>query len=43
MWPDDIYWFPLFLAEKKFVGRFMFGEGDTNPIVEHELREIGAI
>ena len=23
MWPDDIHWIPLFLADKKFRGRFL--------------------
>lgn len=26
MWPDDEYWFPLFIEEKPFVGDFWFGE-----------------
>lgn len=29
MWPDDIYWYPLFLSGKKFRTRFLFGEGDS--------------
>ncbi len=29
MWPDDIYWIPLFLKGKKFKGRFLFGPGDS--------------
>ncbi|NCN21932.1 hypothetical protein GW758_03830 [Candidatus Falkowbacteria bacterium] len=24
MWPDDIYWMPYFLENKKFVGKFLF-------------------
>lgn len=24
MWPDDIYWMPLFLENKKFKGKFLF-------------------
>lgn len=24
MWPDDQHWFPLFLADKKFQGKFWF-------------------
>lgn len=35
MWPDDIHWFPLFLAGKRFKGRFLFGEGDS--ILESNL------
>lgn len=38
MWPDDIYWMPLFLASKKFKGRVLFGESDI--ILEHELEEV---
>lgn len=38
MWPDDIFWMPLFLEEKKFKGRFLFGEGDV--ILEKELEEV---
>jgi 8-oxo-dGTP diphosphatase/2-hydroxy-dATP diphosphatase len=40
MWPDDIHWFPLFLAGKKFTGRFLFGEGEGNTIIEQELNEV---
>ena len=35
MWPDDKYWFPLFLADKKFNGRFLFDESDN--VLEHSL------
>lgn len=35
MWPDDIYWMPLFLKGKKFKGKFLFGEKDT--ILEKEI------
>lgn len=38
MWPDDIYWFPMFLEGKKFKGRFLFGKADT--ILEKELIEV---
>lgn len=38
MWPDDIYWLPLFLEGKKFKGRFLFGKWDT--IIEQELTEL---
>ncbi len=37
MWPDDIYWFPLFLKGKKFRGKFLFGEADR--VLEHSLVE----
>lgn len=35
MWPDDIYWIPLFLKGKKFKGKFLFGEKDE--ILEKEI------
>jgi 8-oxo-dGTP diphosphatase/2-hydroxy-dATP diphosphatase len=38
MWSDDSYWLPLFLARKKFVGRFVFDEHDK--VLEHEVAEI---
>ena len=38
MWPDDIYWMPLFLNRKKFKGKFLFGESDS--ILEKELSEV---
>ena len=38
MWPDDLYWMPMFLKGKKFKGRFLFGEG--NAILEKELEEV---
>ncbi len=37
MWPDDIFWMPLFLENKKFKGRFVFEKSDT--ILEQELKE----
>lgn len=38
MWPDDKYWFPLFLDGKKFTGKFLFGEGDS--ILDMKLEEV---
>ncbi|MDP3964046.1 MAG: 8-oxo-dGTP diphosphatase [bacterium] len=37
MWPDDKYWLPLFLAGKKFHGRFLFDASFR--IIEYELHE----
>jgi 8-oxo-dGTP diphosphatase/2-hydroxy-dATP diphosphatase len=39
MWPDDRYWMPLFLAKKKFTGRFLFGPNDS--VLEYTLRVVG--
>ena len=41
MWPDDKFWFPMFLEGKKFQGKFLFGEGDS--VIEYELNEVGDI
>jgi len=41
MWPDDIYWIPLFLNRKKFKGKFLFGESDI--ILKKELVEVKKI
>ncbi|MDP2677006.1 MAG: 8-oxo-dGTP diphosphatase [bacterium] len=38
MWPDDKHWFPLFLKNKRFRGKFLFGESDA--ILGYELKEI---
>lgn len=38
MWPDDKYWFPLFLQGKKFKGKFVFQGQDK--ILEHKLELI---
>lgn len=37
MWPDDIFWLPLFLAGKKFKGEFIFA--DSNTLIKHSLVE----
>ncbi len=41
MWPDDKYWFPLFLEGKKFHGKFLFGEGDV--VLEYSLQEVAKL
>lgn len=38
MWPDDLYWMPMFLENKKFKGSFLFGEHDS--ILKYELIEV---
>ena len=38
MWPDDKYWLPMFLKEKRFKGKFLFDE--FNKIIDHSLLEI---
>ena len=38
MWPDDPHWMPLFFADKKFKGKFLFGEGDR--ILEKNIEEV---
>ena len=41
MWSDDKYWLPLFLANKKFKGYFLFDESDT--VIKHELSEVKSL
>ena len=38
MWPDDKYWLPMFLEEKRFKGKFLFNE--VNEIIDYTLLEI---
>lgn len=38
MWPDDKFWFPLFLEGKRFKGQFLFQGMDT--LLSHELGEL---
>lgn len=38
MWPDDKFWMPLFLAGKKFKGKFLFDGHDK--IIKYKLEEI---
>lgn len=38
MWPDDAYWLPIFLANKKFIGTFVYEGYDT--ILHHTLKEV---
>lgn len=41
MWPDDRYWFPLFLAGKRFRGRFLFGDRDV--ILQQQLSPVESL
>ncbi|CAH2307311.1 7,8-dihydro-8-oxoguanine triphosphatase [Pelobates cultripes] len=38
MWPDDIYWLPLLLQKKKFLGYFKFEDHDK--ILNYTLEEV---
>ena len=44
MWPDDSYWLPVFLAGKKFNGKFLFDRPSTaeysSKILSQELKEV---
>ena len=42
MWPDDKFWIPLFLADKKFKGQFLFNKGG-NKILQKKLEVVGKI
>ena len=41
MWPDDKFWIPLFLAGKKFKGKFLFGA--KNEILEQSLEPASSL
>lgn len=41
MWPDDKFWLPLLLADKKFYGKFWFDE--NNAILKQELIEVSTL
>ncbi len=41
MWSGDRNWFPLFLAEKKFKGKFLFDEHDQ--VIDSNLCVVGEI
>lgn len=47
MWPDDVYWIPMFLKGKKFRGKFLFNKPSTSEetsiILEKELLEVKEI
>ncbi len=38
MWPDDKFWMPLFLSNKKFTGEFRFGK--NYQIISHKLKTL---
>lgn len=44
MWPDDKFWMPYFLKNKKFRGAFLFdresNENYSSCIIEKEIREV---
>ena len=37
MWSSDEYWYPPFLENKKFTGKFVFD--DKNNVLEHQLNQ----
>jgi 8-oxo-dGTP diphosphatase / 2-hydroxy-dATP diphosphatase len=41
MWPDDIYWLPLFLKDKFFKGKILFQ--DQNTILKNEIKEVSSL
>lgn len=41
MWADDIYWFPLFFANKKFKGMFTFDE--NHKLLSNKLAEVNEL
>jgi 8-oxo-dGTP diphosphatase/2-hydroxy-dATP diphosphatase len=41
MWADDPYWIHMFLEDKKFKGKFVFGENEE--ILSYQLEEVKEI
>ncbi len=41
MWPDDIHWFPVFLEDKRFRTKFLFGENDT--VLEMDIQVVAEL
>lgn len=41
MWPDDLYWIPIFMKRRKFRGRFLFDKPSTadyqSKMIERDL------
>ena len=42
MWPDDLYWFPLFLEGKKFRGKFTL-DASGREVIEAELNAVSKL
>ena len=44
MWPDDVFWMPFFLANRKFEGKFVFDrpseENYSSEIIEKIIKEV---
>lgn len=41
MWPDDKFWFPVFLNGKKFIGKYVFRGEET--ILSQNLVEVDTL
>lgn len=41
MWCDDVVWYPLFLAGKKFRGYFKFQNHDV--MLSHDIKEVDSL
>ena len=39
MWPDDKYWLPLFLENKKIIANFLFDSMSSSSILEYKIEE----
>ncbi len=44
MWPDDIYWMPYLLNDKRFIGKFIFDKPSDNKyqskIKSYDIKEV---
>ncbi len=41
MWAADKFWIPLFLKDRKFKGKILFGEGDV--VLEKNVEEVSSL
>lgn len=41
MWPADIFWLPLFLKDRKFKAKFLYGENDN--VLERDVKEVSVL
>lgn len=38
MWPDDVFWFPIFFEGKKFTGKFYFNANEE--LISHDIKTL---
>lgn len=43
MWADDIFWYPLMLSDKIFLGQSTFTGDDFDEMLNHDIKEISSL